>query len=170
MTRRVVVTGMGVVAPNGIGVAAFEAALRAGHSGVRAIPKLRELGFGCQVAGVPDGADERAAATFDPDELLAMNSNHRFACLAALEAWEDAGLRRPAREDDTVDWATGAVLGTGIGGMDTPSRQHDGRAGDGERHLGTRGRHAGARQPGHDELQRVQHRDRGRRRGPGAHP
>jgi len=119
MTRRVVVTGMGVVAPNGIGVAAFEAALRAGHSGVRAIPKLRELGFGCQVAGVPDGADERAAATFDPDELLAMNSNHRFACLAALEAWEDAGLRRPAREDDTVDWATGAVLGTGIGGMDT---------------------------------------------------
>src|SRR5262249_56545616 len=90
-----------------------------GCAGLRAIAKLRELGFGCQVAGVPEGVDERAAATFDPDELLAMNSNHRFACLAALEAWEDAGLRRPARDDDAVDWATGAFLGTGIGGMDT---------------------------------------------------
>jgi 3-oxoacyl-(acyl-carrier-protein) synthase len=119
VTRRVVVTGLGVVAPNGIGTPAFADALRAGRSGVRTIPKLRELGFGCQVAGVPEGADERAAATFDPDELLAMNSNHRFACLAALEAWEDAGLGRPARDDDAVDWATGAVLGTGIGGMDT---------------------------------------------------
>ena len=83
------------------------------------MPSLRELGFGCQVAGVPQGVDALAAATFDADELLAMNSNHRFACLAALEAWEDAGLRRPARGDDAVDWDCGAVLGTGIGGMDT---------------------------------------------------
>jgi 3-oxoacyl-(acyl-carrier-protein) synthase len=119
MTRRVVVTGIGVVAPNGIGIAAFERALEVGRSGVRAIPKLRELGFGCQVAAVPEGIDERAAAAFDADELQAMNSNHRFACLAALEAWENAGLPRPARSDDTVDWATGAILGTGIGGMDT---------------------------------------------------
>src|SRR5205823_3510641 len=117
--RRVVVTGIGVVAPNGIGVTAFETALREGRSGVRAIGKLRELGFGCQVAGIPDGADERAGAAFDADELLAMNSNHRFACLAAVEAWDDAGLRRPAREDGAVDWATGTILGTGIGGMDT---------------------------------------------------
>jgi 3-oxoacyl-(acyl-carrier-protein) synthase len=119
MNRRVVVTGLGVVAPNGVGIAAFERALREGRSGVRALEKLRELGFGCQVAGVPDGTDERAAASFDADELLAMNSNHRFACLATLEAWEDAGLRRPAPGDDVVDWATGAILGTGIGGMDT---------------------------------------------------
>ena len=119
MNRRVVVTGIGVVAPNGVGVSAFERALREGRSGVRAVEKLRQLGFGCQVAGVPDGADERAAVTFEADELLAMNSNHRFACLAAVEAWEDAGLRRPVREDDAVDWAAGAILGTGIGGMDT---------------------------------------------------
>jgi len=48
-----------------------------------------------------------------------MNSNHRFACVAAVEAWQDAGLPRPARGDDEVRWDTGAVLGTGIGGMDT---------------------------------------------------
>src|SRR5437016_5573312 len=101
------------------GVVAHGQALREGRSGVRAIAKLAELGFGCQVAGVPEGADERAGAVFAADELLAMNSNHRFAGLAAVEAWEDAGLRRPPREDGAVDWATGAVLGTGIGGMDT---------------------------------------------------
>jgi 3-oxoacyl-(acyl-carrier-protein) synthase len=38
--------------------------------------------------------------------------------LAALEAWADAGLRRPG-DDDPPDWDTGAVIGTGIGGMDT---------------------------------------------------
>jgi 3-oxoacyl-(acyl-carrier-protein) synthase len=119
MSRRVVVTGIGVVAPNGVGAKAFEEGLRAGRSGVRRIEKLAELGFGCQLAAVPEGTDELAAATFDADELLAMNSNHRFACLAAIEAWQDAGLARPERGDDRVDWDTGAVLGTGIGGMDT---------------------------------------------------
>jgi 3-oxoacyl-(acyl-carrier-protein) synthase len=39
--------------------------------------------------------------------------------LAALEAWTDGGLPRPARDDERVDWDTGAVIGTGIGGMDT---------------------------------------------------
>src|SRR6185369_3639342 len=63
--------------------------------------------------------DDVAATLFDPDELMAMNSNHRFACVAATEAWQDAGLARPSRGDDEVDWDTGAVLGTGIGGMDT---------------------------------------------------
>ena len=119
MTRRVVVTGVGVVAPNGLGVPAFGQALREGRSGVRAVPRLRELRFGCQVAGVPQGVDELAATLFDADELLAMNSNHRFACVAAVEAWQDARLPRPARGDDEVRWDTGAVLGTGIGGMDT---------------------------------------------------
>ena len=119
MTRRVVVTGVGVVAPNGLGVPAFGQALREGRSGVRAVPRLGELRFSCQVAGVPEGVDALAATLFDADELLAMNSNHRFACVAAVEAWQDAGLTRPARGDDDVRWDTGAVLGTGIGGMDT---------------------------------------------------
>src|SRR5262245_58894411 len=114
--RRVVVTGLGVVAPNGVGVPQFDAALRAGRSGIRHVPRLAELGFACQVAGVPDDAAVSAAlgAAAEPD---AMNSNQRYASAAALEAWDDAGLARPV--DDGVDWDTGAVLGTGIGGMDT---------------------------------------------------
>lgn len=110
---------MGVVAPNAIGVRPFSAAIREGRSGIRAIPKLEELGFGCRVAGVPEGVDELADATFAPDELLAMNAGHRYGCLAALEAWEDAGLERPPADAGDVDWEAGAVLGTGIGGMDT---------------------------------------------------
>ena len=86
MKHRVVVTGLGVVAPNGVGVPAFEEALREGRSGIRAVPKLRELGFGCTVAGVPPGVDERAAQVFREDELRAMNSNLKHACLAAAEA------------------------------------------------------------------------------------
>jgi 3-oxoacyl-(acyl-carrier-protein) synthase len=119
MRRRVVVTGLGVLAPNANGVADFELALRKGRSGLRTNEAMAEHGFRSHVAGVPQGVDALAEATFDEDELLAMNSSHRLASLAALEAWSDAGLERPARESDAVDWETGAILGTGIGGMDT---------------------------------------------------
>jgi 3-oxoacyl-(acyl-carrier-protein) synthase len=119
VNRRVVITGLGVVAPNGIGLDAYTAALHAGTSGIRHIPLLEELKFGCQVAGVPQGADEVAAEMFDEDELLAMNTNHRYGCIAAVDAWEDAGFERPDHADDHVNWDAGCVIGTGIGGLDT---------------------------------------------------
>jgi 3-oxoacyl-(acyl-carrier-protein) synthase len=119
MTRTVVVTGLGVLAPNANGVADFELALRKGRSGLRANAAMAEHGFRCQVAGVPEGIDALAEASFGEDELSAMNSGHRLAALASLEAWKDAGLAPPARGDGSVDWDCGAVLGTGIGGMDT---------------------------------------------------
>jgi 3-oxoacyl-(acyl-carrier-protein) synthase len=119
MSQRVVVTGLGVVSPNGNGIHDFELALRKGQSGLRRNEGMVEHGFGCQVAGVPQGVEELSESLFDSDLLLAMNASHRFASLAAVEAWTDAGLERPAREDETVDWDTGAILGTGIGGMDT---------------------------------------------------
>ncbi len=119
MTRRVVVTGLGVVAPNGLGIAEFEQALRAGRSGIRHVPKMKECGLGCTVAGIPQGVEEAAARRFCEEDLLAMNSNLRHASLAALEAWENAGLERPDPKDDRVNWQSGAVIGTGIGGLDT---------------------------------------------------
>ena len=117
--RRVVVTGMGVVAPNGVGLDEFDAALRAGRSGLRHVPKLAELGFGCTVAGVPQRTDAVAERYFDSDLLLAMNANHRFGAIAAVDAWTDAGFARPDRNDEHVHWEAGAILGTGIGGLDT---------------------------------------------------
>ena len=110
---------MGVIAPNGNGVRSFELALRKGQSGIRYVEKLEECKFACRVAGVPQGVDELARASFAEDELMVMNMGHRYASLAALEAWLDAGLERPSHDEDTVDWDAGAIIGTGIGGMDT---------------------------------------------------
>jgi len=94
--RRVVVTGLGVIAPNGNGVAEFERALREGRSGLRHREDMQELGFGCQVAAVPEGVEALAERSFSAEELFAMNAIHRYAALVALEAWQDAGLARPA--------------------------------------------------------------------------
>jgi 3-oxoacyl-(acyl-carrier-protein) synthase len=102
-----------------VGLEAYEGALREGVSGIRHIPLLDELKFGCTVAGVPQGVDEIVERYFDEDELMAMNSSHRFGCLAAVDAWTDAGFARPEHDDDHVHWEAGAVIGTGIGGVDT---------------------------------------------------
>jgi 3-oxoacyl-(acyl-carrier-protein) synthase len=119
VSRRVVITGLGVIAPNGNGVGEFELALRKGKSGLALQSSMVDAGFGCHVAAVPQGVDALAQAAFREEELLAMNTSHRYAALAAVEAWQDAGFARPELGDDRVDWDSGAVLGTGIGGMDT---------------------------------------------------
>lgn len=119
MNRRVVITGMGVVAPNGVGLEAYDRALRAGESGIRHNEKMEEAKFACTVAGVPEGVDEVAERYFEEDELMAMNSSHRYGCIAAVDAWTDAGFERPDVNSEEVNWDAGAVIGTGIGGLDT---------------------------------------------------
>ncbi|MDO9514985.1 MAG: beta-ketoacyl-[acyl-carrier-protein] synthase family protein [Syntrophales bacterium] len=118
MKHRVVITGMGVVAPNGHGLIDFEQALREGRSGIRFIPRLEELKFGCQIGGVPEGIDEILTSYFDEETLLSMNQNIGYISISAVDAWRDAGFDLPG-EDDPADWETGAILGCGIGGMDT---------------------------------------------------
>ena len=111
-------TGLGVLAPNGHGLEAFERALRQGESGIRVVPGLAELKFGCQVGGVPQGVDQLQGDYLSDEELYAMNPNMVYAAIAAIDAWTDAGLPRIA-PDAEPDWSTGAVIGTGIGGIDT---------------------------------------------------
>ena len=122
MRRRVVVTGMGVVAPNGHGLDPFSQALRAGRSGIRHIPEMAELSFGCQVAGVPEGFDGVLPSYLDQEELPSINGNIGYAAVAAVDAWRDAGFSVPEAGDDRVDWETGVIAGSGIGGMDTIAR------------------------------------------------
>ena len=119
MRRRVVITGMGVVAPNGHGLAAFEESLRQGISGIRHIPELEELKFGCQIGGIPQNFEAVRRSYFDREKLLSLNDNIGFASVAAVDAWKDAGFAVPEAEDDRVDWETGVIAGSGIGGMDT---------------------------------------------------
>lgn len=116
--HRVVVTGLGVLAPNGHGLASYEAALRGGVSGIRFIDKLAEQNFACQVAGVPQGVDELQHTYLAPDDLLAMNDAMIYTAIVGIDCWRDAGLREIG-PDSQVDWDTGAIIGTGIGGMRT---------------------------------------------------
>jgi len=115
---RVVITGMGVLAPNAHGLAAYELALRDGVSGIRHIEALRELNFACQVGGVPQGVDALKHAYLGAEDLLAMNDAMIYTAIAGIDCWRDAGLR-PLAADSEVDWDTGAIVGTGIGGMQT---------------------------------------------------
>jgi 3-oxoacyl-(acyl-carrier-protein) synthase len=119
MKTRVVVTGMGVAAPNAHGLVDFEQALREGRSGIRFIPQLQELGFACQIAGVPENFDAIRKSYFDREKLLSINDNIGYASVSAVDAWKDAGFNLPEGDDDTVDWDTGVIAGSGIGGMDT---------------------------------------------------
>ena len=116
--RRVVVTGLGVLAPNAHGAEAFTQALREGKSGIRFQPHLAEAGFGCCVGGVPEGVLELQARYLTDEERFAMNQNMTYSAIAALDAWSDAGLAR-APADGEADWGAGAIIGTGIGGIDT---------------------------------------------------
>jgi len=119
MKKRVVITGMGVAAPNAHGLDNFEQALKEGRSGIRFIPQLEELKFGCQIAGVPENFDEIRKSYFDREKLLSLNDNIGFASVSAVDAWKDAGFSLPDSDDDAVDWDTGVIAGSGIGGMDT---------------------------------------------------
>ncbi|KAA3613790.1 MAG: beta-ketoacyl-[acyl-carrier-protein] synthase family protein [Calditrichaeota bacterium] len=117
--NRVVITGMGIIAPNGHGLPAFELALRDGFSGIQTVEDLVEHKFGCQVGGIPQNVDEISPKYFTEEQLLAMNTGITYAGIAAIDAWRDAGFEVPDAEGETVDWDTGAIVGTGIGGVDT---------------------------------------------------
>ncbi len=119
MNTRVVVTGLGVLAPNAHGLLAFAGALREGKSGIRFHPHLAEAKFACQVGGIPEGVEALQQRYLTAEELLAMNPNMIYAAIAALDAWADAGLTRAPPDSDQVHWDTGAIIGTGIGGIDT---------------------------------------------------
>ncbi|MEN6360241.1 MAG: beta-ketoacyl-[acyl-carrier-protein] synthase family protein, partial [Smithella sp.] len=119
MRKRVVVTGMGVAAPNAHGLDDFEKALREGRSGIRFQPLLEELKFGCQIAGVPENFDEIRKNYFDREKLMSINDNIGYASVSAVDAWTDGGFSMPDGDDETVDWDTGVIAGSGIGGMDT---------------------------------------------------
>ena len=116
--KRVVVTGMGVVAPNAIGLDNFEDALRNSKSGIRFIPELEELKFGCQVGGIPPNIDGVLNDYFIQEELLGMSEGMIYTGIAAIDAYKDAGLQVPAYNSGEVNWDTGAMVGTGLGSID----------------------------------------------------
>ncbi len=122
--RRVVVTGMGMVSPLGVGVKHNWARLIRGDSGIRIIDEFEASDIASQVAGIVpktkdanpiDGAFN-ADLFVEPKEQKKMDKFIHFAMGAAQEAIEDSGWAPQAEEDRE---RTGVMIGSGIGGLGT---------------------------------------------------
>ncbi len=116
MNKRVVVTGLGVVAPNGVGLQDFETAIRAGKSGIQFFESLKEMNFSCCIGGIPEVSEELKLEYLTALQLRNFNSSGiLYACMAGIDAWRDAGMSF-AEED--AHWDSGCVFGTGISGVE----------------------------------------------------
>lgn len=111
------VTGLGICAPNGVGLSNFCNSLINGISGITFHQELAELGFGCQVAGKPEIPESLKEFYFTPLQLRGLNSSGLvYGVMAGTDAWLDAGLDKA--DKDQPDWASGILFGTGILGID----------------------------------------------------
>ncbi len=110
--KRVVVTGVGVVSPIGIGKQLFLEALLAGRSGVRLIQRFDTTDYLVKIAG--------EVRDFDPGEFIdkkmakRMDRYAQYAAAASTLALEDSDY--PVEEDP---YAVGALIASGVGGLDT---------------------------------------------------
>jgi len=117
MKNRVVITGLGVVAPNGVGLDAFLHSIKNGISGIRHFEELQRLKFSCQIAGMPNVSSELASQYFSELELKNFNATGiLYGVIAGIDAWKDAGLS--IEKLDEPDWDSGTVFGAGTSGID----------------------------------------------------
>ncbi len=117
MKRRVVVTGLGAVSPFGLGAPALWAGVKEGRSGIARITLFDPAEFPVHIAGEVKGFDPEAH--FDRKAVRHLDRVTQFALLCAEEARKDAGLDLDRTDRDRV----GAVIGSGIGGLDTTEKQ-----------------------------------------------
>ena len=129
MTRRVVVTGVGLISSVGIGTQANWDALLAGTSGIASITHFDTAGFAARIAGEVKG--------FDPLQFLEKKDVKKsdvfiqFALAAAQFAVDDARLAITAQNADQV----GVFIASGIGGFATIEREHNNLLGGGPRRI-----------------------------------
>ena len=115
MKKRVVITGMGVVAPNGVGLTDFENAIKNGDSGIQFHQELRDLEFSCCIGGIPAISEDLKKQYFTDLQLRNFNSSGiLYGCIAGIDAWKDAGLEI----SEKLDFDSGTVFGTGTSGVE----------------------------------------------------
>jgi 3-oxoacyl-[acyl-carrier-protein] synthase II len=117
--RRVVITGLGLVTPLGMGVPASWAGILAGKSGARRVDEFDIADFPCQIACmVPRGPTSEGK--FNPDDWMEPKEQRKvddfiiFAMAAATEAIKDSGIKLDSRDDQE---RAGVLIGSGIGGL-----------------------------------------------------
>jgi len=116
--RRVVITGMGVVAPNGIGIENFWNSLVQGRSGVRRITRFDASSYPCKVAGEVINFDP--TDYMDPKTAKRLGRFAQFALAASQMAVADSEIDF-AKEDP---YRIGVYIGTAMGGEDVNEIQH----------------------------------------------
>lgn len=118
--RRVVITGMGMVSPLGVGVDRNWAALTAGKSGLQKVTRFDVSDITSQIAGLVPYLSEGAADGFNPDLALPPKEQKKvdtfilYGIAAADEAVTDSGWV-PQNDEDRE--RTGVMIGSGIGGL-----------------------------------------------------
>ena len=119
MTHRVVVTGLGLVTPLGIGVEDTWSGLCAGRSGIGPITRFDTTGFPVTIAGEVKGFDP--ARYVDKKDVKKMDTFIHYACAAGQMALADAGLRVEPANAERI----GVYIGSGIGGLRAIEEWHD---------------------------------------------
>ena len=118
MTDRVVVTGIGLVTPVGSDRKTTWDSLLEGKSGIDNISLFDAEGFESRIAAEVNEFD--AAPILGRKETRRLDRFAQFACVAALEALDDAGLDMANEDPDRV----GVLIGSGVGGIMTITEQH----------------------------------------------
>jgi len=116
--RRVVITGMGVVAPNGIGVEAFWDSLVHGRSAIRRITHFDASSYPCQIAG--EVRDFDPTNFMDPKTAKRLSRFSQFALAASEMAVEDSEIDFSQENPYNI----GVFIGTAIGGGDVSEHLH----------------------------------------------
>jgi 3-oxoacyl-[acyl-carrier-protein] synthase II len=116
--KRVVVTGVGMVTPLGIGVAASWDNLIAGRSGIRKITQFDATAFPTKIAGEVEGFNPEDY--MEPKEVKKMDRFIHLALAAATMAIKDSGLEITPQNGERV----GVIVGSGIGGLRTIENYH----------------------------------------------
>ncbi|MEY3197172.1 MAG: hypothetical protein RLZZ59_540 [Pseudomonadota bacterium] len=117
-TRRVVITGIGMITSLGLDVASIWERILAGKSGIKKITRFDTTNLSCKIGGVLDleGPDAFIPEQYiDPKDLRKMDPFIQLGYKAAIEAVEDSGW---LPEDEESRRRTGVMLGSGIGGID----------------------------------------------------
>ena len=116
--REVVVTGLGLVTPIGIGVEPFWDSLVGGRSGAGPITRFDAEAYSVRIAA--EVSDFEPTNWMEPREVARTDRFCQMGIAAGCLAWDDAEL------DDRVDPArVGVIVGSGIGGLETIEEQHD---------------------------------------------
>lgn len=121
MTRRCVITGMGVVSPNAMGTAAFAEAILEGRSGVKKISRFDPSEIEVQIAGEVWGFDE--LAWVEKRERKHVSRVLPIALCAASEALESAGIDASSLPME-VRRRFGVIIGTGGGSQEFTEEQY----------------------------------------------